>query len=496
MTLNKTSKRLFTKHYAYILNLLRCENKNYMQIHFPALFVTEQAVVWPSYAQPSPHVLFPPIPPPPLQLLSSSSSDYLATSTTLQQHTQTHHSTRLVAVTTDTKRKIPLPIPATTVIKIETDPAGLDQQQTKTLQSIGTLANNAGPVFSEQNMTTPLVTTHVIYQHPTNLIFSSQTQTTETTSSAASCRSQGTSPVTCLTPPPETIILPNHNEEEPLTASHTASLGVQDASNQTETPACSSSEEDENNISEKKLTSDTSSKSISSTPQPVIEKLNVCTNLTESTEETVARKEVTVTESNKQENSKPDLSGLELLSNSIVEHEMNYNNNGMDMEDETENDTKEKETLIELKPEETKNTVDVPEVSSTSTSSTTPQPDNDNNSYNNCNLGGLDLLCALAEQRIKEEGRDKKKPNEPIEKKRKFIESKETNEVKSKKPKSNEVLEKVRTDDESSIKIKTEIDTETNERAEMKNLKKKIKIEHRRRNRSANDKQVGIVVTV
>lgn len=167
--------------YTTVFCLLRwCSSSFVYRLLYLFLEQLQQAVVWPSYPQPSSHVLLPPLPPPPLQLLSSASSDYLSTSsTTLHQHTQTH-STRLVAVTTDTKRKIPLPIPATTLIKIETDATTLDQ--TKTLQAVSTIASNTGTVYTDPNMT-PLVTTHVIYQHPTNLILSQQTPAAE-----ASCR--------------------------------------------------------------------------------------------------------------------------------------------------------------------------------------------------------------------------------------------------------------------------------------------------------------------
>uniref|UniRef100_A0A182VY81 BAH domain-containing protein n=1 Tax=Anopheles minimus TaxID=112268 RepID=A0A182VY81_9DIPT len=121
----------------------------------------QQAVVWPSYPQStaslqSQHLLLPQLPPqqlqpPPLAPLQMLSSDYLSTaSTTLhQQHTQTHHSTRYLALTSESNGKrssiasgkhsqsttgssssgpastcgeptIPLPIPAShTFIKIE-----------------------------------------------------------------------------------------------------------------------------------------------------------------------------------------------------------------------------------------------------------------------------------------------------------------------------------------------------------------------------------------
>lgn len=156
----------------------------------------------------------------------------------------------------------------------------------------------------------------MFYQHPANLILSS-TQSTET-----SCKSQATSPVTCLTPPPETA----PPEEE---------IGVQDASNQTD---CLEEEEIKSPKPEKK-------EEIHEVPE--------------------------------QKENKPDISGLELLSNSIVEFEK------MDVPIKYEEQPKETELLngiahmtIKDKENELKNIDD--------------------------NLGGLNLLCALAEQRLEE----------------------------------------------------------------------------------------------
>lgn len=365
------------------------------------LFFSEQAVVWPSYPQTSSHVLFPPIPPPPLQLLSSASSDYLSTSTTLHQHTQTH-STRLVAVTTDAKRKIPLPIPATTLIKIETDATTLDQ--TKTLQAVSTIASNTGTVFTDQNMT-PLVTTHVIYQHPTNLILS-QTPATET-----ACRSQGTSPVACLTPPPEALPV---SEEEPP--------GVQDASNQTDTPICSEDDNTTHTISDVVGEAKIKSSEAEVLSLPMIQPIKI-TELIEpskTVEIEPASVKMHASESPPPKSTvilqeemmkikgtpKPDLSGLELLSNSIVEFENCQNSNII---------KEEEEGLIQKEPERNTDvlnkiahmTLKDPETESVLVPVTTSTKTMDDS------LGGLDLLCALAEQRIMEEGRNKKKTESP-----------------------------------------------------------------------------------
>lgn len=340
----------------------------------------------------------PSIPPPPLQLLSSASSDYLSSSTTLHQHTQTH-STRLVAVTTDAKRKIPMPIPATTLIKIETD-ATLDQ--TKTLQSVSAVPNNSAAVFADQNLA-PLVTTHVIYQHPTNLILS-QNPSNTTTEPTSSCRSQATSPVACLTPPPDSQI----QEEETST--------VQDASNQTDTPICSEddtttqtladiidlkvkSEQEFNKplhefVEEKELEIKDGERLIitdetvtQTTILPEQEEF-VATN-TVATTTVNEEPESTTTDINEQERKvfqNPDLSGLELLSNSIVEFESCRNTND-DQEQITE------VTASTSLPQPEPPQISVSEEKDTPISKL-PLEDN---------IGGLDLLCALAEQRILEE---------------------------------------------------------------------------------------------
>ncbi|XP_044253673.1 protein winged eye isoform X2 [Tribolium madens] len=316
----------------------------------------QQAVVWPSYHQ-TPSVLLPPLPPPPLQLLSSASSDYLSSSTTLHQHTQTH-STRLVAVTTDSKRKIPLPIPATTLIKIETD-ATLDQ--TKTLQAVSTIGNSTGTVFTDQNMA-PLVTTHVIYQHP-NLILS------QPTTSETLCRSQATSPVTCLTPPPENVSIP---EEEPL--------AVQDASNQTDTPICSEDDNTTLTVAEHHEIIENKEPQGSASISPVPEQIqDTKLKEPEQVQKKSTQKEENGSQVQNEHKSKPDISGLELLSNSIVEFE---NGRGSVKLEQMEH----KETGETLKNYE---------------------KESERSQTINDTLGGLKLLCALAEQRIMEENVEK-----------------------------------------------------------------------------------------
>lgn len=261
-----------------------------------------------------------------------------------------------------------MPIPATTLIKIETDATTLDQ--TKTLQAVSTIASNTGTVYTDSSMT-PLVTTHLIYQHPTNLILS-QTSTNETT-----CRSQATSPVACLTPPPDNVQI---QEEE---------TQVQDASNQTDTPICS---EDDNTthtvpeITEPKVVEEDAIPEYPQEPVPEPEIEQTGPKITEILEEPAIpeTKEPEISEETVPAN-KPDLSGLELLSNSIVEFESCRSST-------------EDESLV-LEPKE--NNIEIPKVVPELEPEVVKKPEE--------SLGGLDLLCALAEQRIMEECTEKPK---------------------------------------------------------------------------------------
>ncbi|XP_048520271.1 protein winged eye isoform X2 [Dendroctonus ponderosae] len=326
----------------------------------------QQAVVWPSYHQPS-SVLLPSLSsmqPPPLQLLSSASSDYLASSTTLHQHTQTH-STRLVAVTTDSKRKLPLPLPTTALIKIEAD-GSMDQTK---LQTVSTIANNAGTVFTDQTVPS-LVTTHVIYQHPTNLIVS---QNPILSTEAASCRSQATSPVISS----ESVQL---QDEE-----HLSSSTVQDASNQTDSPICSEDDNTTHALSDvigeekTKYTSEVVEPTPEEPPsgpfEPNRDEEMIARKLTEGANFPSAAHEEATGDKLAQQ---PDLSGLELLSNSIVEFERTIQSS-----------------------EETQEASPVTAVEAPAPTESSSQVALDDA------LGGLEILCALAEQRIREENIEK-----------------------------------------------------------------------------------------
>ncbi|XP_044731494.1 protein winged eye isoform X2 [Chrysoperla carnea] len=453
----------------------------------------QQAVVWPSYPQPSSHVLLPPIPPPPLaplQLLGSTTSDYLATaSTTLHQHTQTH-STRLVALTTDNnnKRK-PISLPSHTLIKIESDCTPSDQQTTKTLQTLqSTMAAtntgcNATTMFTDQSIT-PLLTTHVFYQHPTNLIQIAPQASVQPTVEAV-CRSQATSPVACLTPPPETSMQEADDS--------TCLPGVQDASNQTDTPICS---EDDNTTPNERdnyyiaPTSDhqpqtplqqmqdlkipvivppTSTIMTPNTPNtpnndvkiqistaitttqitemrqclPItimsqIEPTKPSTKIVEIVEPESSTKEidsaptscntslendggeqvVSTTTASNTTYSNVDISGLELLSNSIVELE-NYRNSFDATPVKIEKDLDEEIKTNETEAEEYQKTpgedVVVKKIADMSITDKNKGKDSEVcGEEQTDDLGGLGLLCALAEQRIMEEVTEKTIPTQPI----------------------------------------------------------------------------------
>ncbi|CAG9860481.1 unnamed protein product [Phyllotreta striolata] len=291
----------------------------------------QQAVVWPGYQQHSSVILpsLPPVPSPSFQLLPSNAS-HCFSGTSFHQQTQAH-STRLVAVTTDNKRKIPLQIPSTTLIKIETD-------QPKSLQTINTTPSSTATVITDM---TPLITTHVIYQHPTNIIVSQSTPS-EPAGTQTVCKSQATSPVACLTPPPEIQV-----KEVKLST-------VQDASNQTEL-----------------ISNEENSMVVSDIPEKPVSPINVpeaCAIEKPVVEEKVEQPQDSQETQTVEDLSKPKLAltaGLELLSNSIDQFESSQNR-------------------LENVP--------------------------DKEEPKNGTLEGLNLLCALAEQRILEE-----KENPPVE---------------------------------------------------------------------------------
>lgn len=262
-----------------------------------------------------------------------------------------------------------------TLIKIEADctaTSTLDHSKA-VQQTVSTVSSNSGTVYTD-NSVTPLLTTHVFYQHPANLILSS-TQSTEMT-----CKSQATSPVTCLTPPPEFIPLPEEEEN---------SLSVQDASNQTES-----------HILEDEELSKLETLSTEMLPTKTqIEVIRICTPVPEIIENNTNQQEITQCTEDEAEikiENKPDISGLELLSNSIVEYEscrklstdipIKYEEkerNEVKNEEEHSNDVLDRIAHMTIKDKETEASIYSQNMDE--------------------NLGGLNLLCALAEQRFVEE---------------------------------------------------------------------------------------------
>ncbi|XP_055548947.1 protein winged eye isoform X3 [Wyeomyia smithii] len=256
----------------------------------------QQTVVWPSYPQTTtaiqpPHLLLPQITqqqlqPPPLAPLQMLSSDYLTTasSTTLhqQQHTQTHHSTRYVAVTSDGNKRssgsnkqsignlsapcqpsIPMPIPSHTFIKIE-DCSGsttsgcqnstqLFHDQEKTIQTatIATSPDIAPQLLFQQGNLIQITPSNknatTLIEHsailPAIAAANPITPPPSTVSAAiAPSPQQPELPMTtCLTPPPDQSL--SHGEEAEEASSSCVGPEVQDANIQTDTPVMS---EDDN----------------------------------------------------------------------------------------------------------------------------------------------------------------------------------------------------------------------------------------------------------
>lgn len=400
----------------------------------------------------------------------------------MHQHTQTH-STRLVAVTTDSKRKLPLPIPGTTLIKIETDcttgATTLDLNQTKTLQAVSTMASNTGTVYTDQTMA-PLVTTHVIYQHPTtNLILSQAPAET-------ACRSQATSPVACLTPPPE--IMPAQEEEECQSL-----VDVQDAGNQTDIPIGSEDENTSHTVPDE--IGECKPLKINDLPPDVESPIKrdfiaivpeiVTPKIVEIVEEQMDKNEVEEMVQEEQQieepeslscteakvSCKPDLSGLELLSNSIVEFEncrKSVELTGVQYEEER------RVGVVEKKLENGE------DVLKGIAHMTLKDEENDVgiNKRVDESLGGLGLLCALAEQRFMEEEvekqrneerkksasaeKDRKRQRSSEERRKEKRKRKERGESKSKRMKAND-FEHNRHFDEDCISYKEKEKIRVNE---------------------------------
>ncbi|XP_063695755.1 protein winged eye isoform X2 [Culicoides brevitarsis] len=187
----------------------------------------QPTVVWPQYtqataaytSQPS-QLMLPPqmsqaLQPPPLAPLQLLGPDYLA-SATLHQHTQTQH-TRLVALTADGKRKtangMPLPLTSHAFVKIEDMSAGGMSPHQSLFEPEKCLQSQFAAAMAGQTD----IQGQIFYQHPANLIqIAPQNQTTTIMeSSTTECRPL--SPVVhhpCLTPPPEEPQNDIHHDDE------------------------------------------------------------------------------------------------------------------------------------------------------------------------------------------------------------------------------------------------------------------------------------------
>ncbi|XP_011310744.1 uncharacterized protein wge isoform X2 [Fopius arisanus] len=174
----------------------------------------QQAVVWPNYPHhngpnvgaPSP-LLLPPPPPPSLQLLSDMNGARL--------------------VLTENKRKTQNNVP---IVKIEADcgttPTTTIIASAEPSKALQTMTTMTGPLVPD----TPLLTTLHYYPHAPALVQISQSESTQCRTQRNSFISKATSPVSCLTPPPE--VTPS----QPIETSESTLIGVQDASNQTDAP--------------------------------------------------------------------------------------------------------------------------------------------------------------------------------------------------------------------------------------------------------------------
>lgn len=199
----------------------------------------------------------------------------------------------------------------------------------------------------------------------------------------------------CLTPPPE--VLPTPEEE---------TFAVQDASNQTDSPICS---EDDNTTHA--IPETTTTTTITETKAKMADKEPVCEEQKDETEYMVPDSSaetpkpveepmvVDVPEEMKPSSPpKPDLSGLELLSNSIVEFE-NCRKNA------------EEQVRVKQEPQGKEQGEDVLKGIA---HMTLKDAESEAVIIKNVDdsLGGLNLLCALAEQRILEEVGEKNRSQE------------------------------------------------------------------------------------
>ncbi|XP_074094348.1 BAH domain and coiled-coil containing protein winged eye isoform X2 [Cotesia typhae] len=196
------------------LQLVRDPTSGHLLLIHAAAEQMQQAVVWPNYpsVHSTPNIGAPPLilpgpaTPPSLQLLSDINGARL--------------------VLTENKRKQQNNVP---IVKIEADCATpsatiiASAESSKALQTVTTMT---GSLVTD----TPLLTTLHYYPHAPALVQISQSESMQCrTQQRNTFISKATSPVSCLTPPPE--VVPTHAIE---TLDNV--LNVQDASNQTDAP--------------------------------------------------------------------------------------------------------------------------------------------------------------------------------------------------------------------------------------------------------------------
>ncbi|XP_008559177.1 uncharacterized protein LOC103579528 isoform X3 [Microplitis demolitor] len=196
------------------LQLVRDPTTGHLLLIHAAAEQMQQAVVWPNYpsVHSAPNIGAPPLllpgptTPPSLQLLSDINGARL--------------------VLTENKRKQQNNVP---IVKIEADCATpnttiiASAESSKALQTVTTMT---GSLVTD----TPLLTTLHYYPHAPALVQISQSESMQCrTQQRNTFISKATSPVSCLTPPPE--VMPAHAIE---TLDNV--LNVQDASNQTDAP--------------------------------------------------------------------------------------------------------------------------------------------------------------------------------------------------------------------------------------------------------------------
>nr|CAD7576346.1 unnamed protein product [Timema californicum] len=189
-------------------------------------------------------------------------------------------------------------------------------------------------VFSSATTTVTPVT-HYFYEHPTAVVQLAQTpQPSASVQTDSGKRSQATSPVnpaeTCLTPPPEVAVSQSESDDTNTSsavasASNENQVQVQDASNQTDTPPVSEDENTESSSSKELNQEPPQAKEAECSPPQLVPSVQAPENVQEPKP---AVEDVAPTYA-KPSNQPVDLSGLELLSNSIEQFESHLGGSDM-----------------------------------------------------------------------------------------------------------------------------------------------------------------------